>query len=790
MKNVCPILFLALAACPSKKHAHQPAPSGPLRAGAGQRTLDLPVGISTAGYSQSGLIAGPLPEDEPGSPFADLFPSTRGMQSAPSAKVVVLDNGHARIVLAKIDAVFITGILTERVIQLAKSMLGEEIGGQLILNATHTHDAGCRFSRTSIDTQIAANQKPNARHALAHGADTYSQEVTDRVARSIVGALSDALAHLRPAKFGYGHGDNSSASSDRRCENDWIDGGSKHQTAVTVLRLDDAVTNDPIAVVFHYAMHGTFYNASNRLLSVDAPGHAEYKVEEQFEKPIVAFYLQGAAGDARPHAGGDDGSQAMQRAGADLAQTVKTVYDGISTVDALPLQVGERWVPETHDLLGYRRGEFYKDGAILCQQLHGGCPGTAVNTPDVVCLAPAFDGRGKYATRVAAASIGDLALLTLPGEPTFAVGEELQSRGRAQGFKNALAIGYAQDHEGYILFDKDWLSGGYEPTISFWGWRFAQYIVDQSEDMLRELNTGEATKKSPATLPDLAPETYTPIAATNSLPAPSIDQEVATQVERLATVHFAFFGGDPTLGTPEIRLQQRVLDGSFADVNKRGWIPVSNLRGYELPVTYTATPTFRADPTATVRAHRWEVQYEPPIDLPTGTYRLHVIGTAQVDGKSAPLEIASSPFSVVPSTQLLLDGSVTLAGGKLSVEVMPLYPAARPTYAAAPNLGWQQEHFRLVDARFDAPFAPAAIGASAVGAVFTPADGTPASLSLAPTDRAIPQGQPNYAPGEGPSFHAEATSATATATITIAAGAFVDALGNSNAAAMFSAQAK
>lgn len=782
--------FAAFACSPAAVPDESGNP-GLLKAGAGQHLIDLPIGHSTAGYAQSPLLASYKPADDPGSPFADMFSATRGMQSPPTAKVTVLDNGHSRLVIAKIDAVFVTDVLTERVIQLAKERLGTDIAHQLLLNATHTHDAGCRFSRASIVPDLAAGLEGGQRNALAHGVDTYSQESTDRVAGSVVAALGDALTGLRPAKFGYATGQDDVAAHDRRCENDWISGPDDHQKEVTVLRVDDAKTGDPIAVLFNYAIHGTLYGAGNRMLSVDAPGFAELKLEEQFEKPVVAMYLQGSAGDASPSSHGNDGSQAMEYAGWELARTVKGIYDGIKETQAtLPIQTAERWVPLTHDILGYKEEEFYEDGAILCFQLTGGdCSVGAALEPTPanigkVCITKTVPGEGKYQTRISTARIGDLALLTLPGEPTSAVGHELVARGKAEGFKDAVVLGYAQDHNGYILFDKDWLSGGYEPTISLWGWRFGTFIVDQGQDLLHEMVTKKALRKLPPTMPELAPDAYTPAVPAPSDKAPAIAEDAPDEVERLQAVKVGFTGGDPVMGTPEVTLQRQGADGQFAAVTKHGWLPVTNLRGYELPLIYRATPTIREKPGAATRSHRYDVRYEVPRDLPAASYRLHVTGSAVVGGATQTYALDSKAFSVVASTALTLEGTLTKAGEQVVLEATVRYPSVKPIYAPKPNPDWQIANYRLVEVRYATPFAPALKGVTAAAATLAMNGGAAASLAATFVERDPPEGE-SYAPGAGPGLHATATFAgSGRYVVTFPAKSVTDADGNTNGQAI------
>ena len=42
-----------------------------------------------------------------------------------------------------------------------------------------------------------------------------------------------------------------------------------------------------------------------------------------------------------------------------------------------------------------------------------------------------------------------------------------------------ILLGYAQGHVGYLLRPEDWLKGGYEPSVTFWGPLEGEHIADQ-----------------------------------------------------------------------------------------------------------------------------------------------------------------------------------------------------------------------------------------------------------------------------------------------------------------------
>jgi hypothetical protein len=773
------LAVVALAGCP--KNGEPPpleVPTGPLRAGAAVRALEVPVGHSHAGYTQSRFLGSVHPTDDPGSPYADIFPATRGVETPASARALVLDNGHHQVVFARLDIIFITAELTSWVLHEARERLGLDLEGRLILNATHTHAAGCRISKESAEGYIVASRPPLERNALAHGGDTYSEESMRRIAGPLVDAIGEAFENLKPARLGWGTAENHTAARDRRCENDWLYGPDYIDPTVTVLRVDDAETGGPIAVAFHYAAHGTMYGSENRNLSVDALGHAEFKVEEAFETPVVALFLQGPAGDVRPSGGsrGHGGSQGMERFGWDLAQSVMAAYEGIEMREEVALQSMQRWVALAHDILGYEtEEEFPFDGALLCNISYGGCDVTEPIDPmDVICAGEAMPDLGKYRTLIASARIDELHFLTMPGEAVVEIGRLLRERSAELGAAHTVVLGFGMDHDGYILTEEDWLSGGYEPTISFWGWKFGPYIVDQSIDLLREMLTGHAELHRPMEAPAYPPEAFDPVVPSRSAEAPAVDVDVPAEVPRLSEVVFAFFGGDPAFGNPEVVLERRTGAGDFEPVLASGWRPVSSRVAHGLPLRYEPSPTYKEEPEAEDRVHRYEVVWEPLHDFPEGIYRLAAHGRWRDGGTDRDYVVHSAEMTVTPATNLAVTAAAIEGGARLALVMT--YPARGPQWSDLPRSGgWQIGGFRMLDPMFGPAFVPVWAGGTVLADVaIDGSDVTPEfDGSVALPDRAT------YAPGEGPGFFA-ALGGSGPWQVTVPEGALGDAHGNVN----------
>ncbi len=291
-----------------------------------------------------------------------------------------------------------------------------------------------------------------------------------------------------------------------------------------------------------------------------------------------------------------------------------------------------------------------------------------------------FEGVGPLCdtTRatVSAARIGDHMIVTLPGEPLNLVVDRLREQ---LPFDTAheIVIGYAQDHVGYILTPEDWLRGGYEPTITFWGPLEGELIAEGVAQLATLVTTAEredgamggTTRVGVHDVTDTfgpdAPPTSVPlgpIAAspeyllTQALPEVPPPQPAAT-VPRLESTYFTWVGLDPLMGTPVVTLER---DGKgFSTVERRSGRPVSD---GEILVTWTPNPLLPL--SAGERIHYWTAQWQAVgyldvrsgdttarladrVGVPLGRYRFRVVGPRDASG--TPLyEFTSDAFDVVP----------------------------------------------------------------------------------------------------------------------------------------------
>jgi neutral ceramidase len=647
------VLVTALG-CPAPVEPPPPPSAGPLRAQVATRALDVPVGVPMGGYTRNRR------RDEPGSPWSQSLPASRGVHTEPTARVLALSNGVTTALIARVDTCLTSPTLRSRVLA---GLAEAGLDAKLLLVASHTHAGPARIMPPA---RIGSSTGSDF---IAFVMDTYDAEVEARMAAAVVAAAKDTLSNLQPVALGVARADGSAFNSDRRCANDPVYGPDFRDTDFTVLRLD-ALTAEggrPLAALVHFAVHGTVLGEGNTLLSTEVTGAIELHASDALGVPVL--HLQGSAGDVSPRGSplGHEGLQLLERQGRAAAARIADAFaqaTPLAPPSAARLEVLERGMLLTREALGYAPGEFANGPAIQCAAGQGGTCGSVKSTPAEVSCIP-LEPQRPFRTALTTLRVEDVLLASLPGEPSTRIGRNVVAALAPLDAGVVLPVGYAQDHYGYLLEEDDWLRGGYEPTVSPWGWKMGDAVV---AEYARLAQAPAAEQPAPSVAMTQAPTPRTPAASTE----PPFIVTQPESGERLSLHTLVFEGGDPGLGLPRVALEREV-GGAFVAVMASPTRAVVN--GPEVLLRYAATPGFLAEPEAPSRRHVWTAQFESVPDTPAGRYRFVARGEAVQGGQRVAYRLESEPFEVRPSTAGRVAATVR-NDGRLAIDVrFPPNPA-------------------------------------------------------------------------------------------------------------------
>lgn len=283
--------------------------------------------------------------------------------------------------------------------------------------------------------------------------------------------LAQAWAARRPARLADGRAEVKGATSNRRAGDESLAKPDDVDPRLGLVRIDDDATGAPLAVVMHFAVHGTCLGDDNLRFSADVPGAIRRAVRERVGCPVL--FLNGCEGDVAPSPGGEAG---LTQVPAKVAPVAEGLWRGLTpragvhlTTSSVRRDLGPLVL---HPGLGQGGGEgpLVKGVLGLVRTLGGGGRALAL-------LAP-------RSYRFTALRLGDLVLMTVPGEPITAVAPRLEGLAHEAGAPRAWVVGLANGHFGYLTTPEEYAAGGYEAWLTFHGPEQLDRVADAVRDAL------------------------------------------------------------------------------------------------------------------------------------------------------------------------------------------------------------------------------------------------------------------------------------------------------------------
>ncbi|HUS33125.1 MAG TPA: hypothetical protein VMZ53_31705 [Kofleriaceae bacterium] len=723
-------------------HAGGTVTAQPLQAGAAERVLDVPVGTALGGYtSRAGFLGSAGVVDARKVKISGSFNPSIGVTTAPKVKAVALTAGDETVVILHFDAIFVY----EGMVYDLEQRLGAEYAGKVIIAASHSHSGWAQFTghgplklgsgqmRQLVYDRFMASFEGAARDAIA----------ARRAAK--IGFFFDGNFDPMNVINHDRRGDNDMLPGGNKKDDHFyfirIDGTDNAPIAAIPIFGEHGTLNDddnPFASTDATgALERTFQEEFDSKVVVmhmqsaggdNSPnGHGGIDCNNKPGNPGDPCFLwaseEGHGRGAVPALmAAWTAAGANMRDSVELEMLTRSVETGPKAGTFAIRDGALKYAP--FDLKKEPDGVIYDStgavqspidefnapvGAGLCEKPDAmfpaaNIPGTEGLTPYGSCLR--LDAAGEIlgeifsidfgvtethpvceATRttISALRIGDYVIGTMPGELTVMLATYLRSKSPVAE-DHTILLGYAQGHVGYMLRPEDWLKGGYEPSVTFWGPLEAEYIGEQLLKLMplamtparEDAASASATRVAVATMTDgleiddPAPEKGTvPATVPNTVWArtghPTQAQPLSSipRISGIAT--FVFVGDDPKTKTPHITLQYEptLNSGTFVEVTRRSGRVVDDA---EVILAYTPDPLVRTGP----QHHYWVVEWQalpwlgaPGADgldqrgnVPTGRYRFHVEGSGWT--------LDSAPFTVVEGG---LTATATRSNGQIHVAV-------------------------------------------------------------------------------------------------------------------------
>ncbi len=326
---------------------------------------------------------------------------------------LVLRAGENMIALCSMDTGAIDRRFFDNVVRqlrLKRSAIDQD---NLMLAATHTYASALHVIQGPLEEVLFGD---------------FSQEEFEYGATRVSDAIVTAEQNLKPVRIRFAQGKVDGFTYNHAIR----DVPLANQMLVAVIETDDGA---PLAYVVNFAAQPNFLQNKGLGPGRDFPGGLAAAIRSDYGAGnLPVLFLNGACGNVRPEApGGGDPVQRAFITGKALGQeALRLIKENASEPDnmvtirsrtrvdvQMPPHMLEKFIPKTTILQ-----DFW---------------------------------------------IGDTVLLSLPGEPSSGIGEELRAKAQEKGGKYVFLVGCAADYTGFHTTVREYFESREEATLSFYG---------------------------------------------------------------------------------------------------------------------------------------------------------------------------------------------------------------------------------------------------------------------------------------------------------------------------------
>lgn len=420
-----------------------PADARALEVGVAAGDITPVVGVPLAGFG-GGDRRRAIPDLLGLDPYSFYLTPSTGVRDPIRAKAMVLREGGRELAFVSLDLVAVPRDLRESIVD-ALAPLGLE-DAEVIVSATHTHSGPGTLSAIGL-WEISA-------------ADRFESEIHDLVVGRVAAVVGRAVGALEPAELAA-----SSFTADGIQENRRDVPGHFDSTA-NLLLARSAGGGPWLGAVANLAVHGTVFGDSSRVYSADLPGAIERELGAALGAlnpggdPVPVLFVNGAEGDVKP--ANDDLEGMAEQLAADAVASLPDARAVAPdwTVERRAVDIASPFVHLKGCSDGWLQNLLWRRWGLY---LGGWLPERA---------------------HIASIALGDLRLMTWPGEPTTSLGLALRETALDRGAAGAWVLGLTDDHLAYFTTPEEFEEGGYEACVSLYGPHAGRKIVKAHRQLL------------------------------------------------------------------------------------------------------------------------------------------------------------------------------------------------------------------------------------------------------------------------------------------------------------------
>ncbi|MBL7664631.1 MAG: neutral/alkaline non-lysosomal ceramidase N-terminal domain-containing protein [Bacteriovoracaceae bacterium] len=419
--------------------------------GISMHDLKPEIGIPLAGYGSDDRRIKGFADWTNKYPHSFFFKPSEGVRDPIQSKVMVIEKDGRYLVFVSLDMIGVTRNFVTALAYKVKH-LGIKFD-DLIVTGTHTHSGPGTLSKNLALNLIAV--------------DLFKQENFDDIVEKTYASILEAYHSIEPADLYSTEflAQGIQQNKFRHKDQEWFD--NKASFLLARSRHDGRW----LGGMLNFAVHGNAMHTDDMRYSGDFPGALAKHIEQhlmgqnQTSDIVPVLFMNGAEGDVRHK--GDRGEEIMEGLAADFAQQASAV---------LKVNKMQKQLPK----FKYTQKSIYMGmpGFPLkqCAKRDGYYGNWMKVLPGKIFRIPMY-GFFPMTASLTSIQIGDILMMTWPGETSTSLGWELQAMAKKEGYSKSWVLGLTNDYLAYFTNKDEFFESAYDSCSSIYNWRGGKKII-------------------------------------------------------------------------------------------------------------------------------------------------------------------------------------------------------------------------------------------------------------------------------------------------------------------------
>jgi hypothetical protein len=325
---------------------------------------------------------------------------------------------------------------------------------EIFITGTHTHSGPGTLSKNLGLSMVAV--------------DLFKKKNFEYMVEQTYQSVLSALNNLQPAQLYRSQVETFNVQRNKWREDEgWFDNKARFLLAKS------KTTGWWLGGMLNYSMHGNTMNIADLRYSGDMPGELAYQAENRLAnrnnmlapQPTILF-MNGAEGDVNQVGG--RGEEVLVEVGNRFGEQIEPALDEQNMYELDNPVIKTKAKNMFMGMAGYQ--------TLICARSDGWYKKWMKYIPGNLAI-PAFFVGFPFFHYLTSVQVGDILMMSWPGEPSTTLGYRLQDAAAEAGFEHSWVLGLTNDYLTYFNTKEEFYEGRYDSCSNFYGWRGGKRII-------------------------------------------------------------------------------------------------------------------------------------------------------------------------------------------------------------------------------------------------------------------------------------------------------------------------